>query len=101
MLMWPTIWGTISKSVAHPCVVIDVLEDVWARGKVDIDVSIGVWIGVLIAALNDVSVSVKVVVETGIGVDTLADINANILAVAMVALEFIMSTLLKESVFCR
>ena len=99
--MWTTIWRTISKSFAHPCVVIDVLEDVWARGKVDIDVSIGVWIGVLIAALNDISVSVKVVVVTDIGVDTLIDINANILAVVMVALEFIISTLLEQSAFCR
>ena len=57
-------------------------------------------VNVLNDALADAKTSVIIVIVSGIGVETLIDVGVNVLAAAMIALEFIMPGSLEESALC-
>ena len=75
------------KKNSHPCVIIDVLTDVWVE-EVMVEVCIiNVWSDVVIDTLPGVSVDVIIdVVASDIGVEVLTDVNVNVLLADMTAL---------------
>ena len=75
------------KKNSHPCVIIDVLTDVWVE-EVMVEVCIiNVWSDVVIDTLPGVSVDVIIdVLASDIGVEVLIDVNVNVLLADMTAL---------------
>ena len=69
----------------YPCVIIDVLADVWVEV-----ITINVRAGVVIGAVSDMQVDVTINEVSDIGVEGLTDVNANLLVAAMAALQFVM-----------
>ena len=75
------------KKNSHPCVIMDVLTDVWVE-EVMVEVCIiNVWSDVVIGTLPGVSVDVIIdVLASDIGVEVLTDVNVNVLLADMTAL---------------
>ena len=81
----------IFNRIIHPCVIIDVLADVWVEEVVKVYVNmsvINVWADVVIGTLSDVQVEVTIDVVSDIGVEVLIDIHVNVLVAAMTTLQF-------------
>ena len=75
----------ISKRFTHPCVIIDMLSDVWVEVFVGDTRS-----NVMIDTLSDEKVDVIIDVVFEIIVEVLVDVKANVLAVATTSLSFAM-----------
>ena len=77
----------IFNRFTHPCVIIDVLADVWVEEIIKILVGvfvINVWTGVVIDTLSGVSAEVIIdVVDCDIGVEALTAVNANVVVATM------------------
>ena len=69
----------------QPCVIIDVLADVWVEV-----VTINVRAGVVIGAMSGMQVDVTTNEVSAIGVEALTDVDANVLVAA--AIKFVMSS---------
>ena len=76
----------IFNSFAHPCVVIDVLTDVWVGGiikvLVDGEFSISMWVDVVIDPLSDVIIDIV----SDIDVEMLTDVSVKVLIASVTAL---------------
>ena len=87
------IWKLIFRRVAHPCVVTDVVINAWV-GDVIINVPV-------VDTWSEVWVDVVIDVVFDIGVEGLADVNANILLATMIDFWFSISAPWEESIpFC-
>ena len=84
----------ICNKTSYPCVIIDVLTDVWVEYVIKAAVgvfTINVWTGGVIGTLSGVQADVIIAVVSDIDVEILADVNANVLVVAAMApLQFAM-----------
>ena len=74
--------------VTVPCVG-DVRAGVWTGTAIDSDVTITTRVGVMVRVLIDLLTDKIIGFVTGIGVDVLAGVDTNMVAAAMVDLEFI------------
>ena len=80
------------NTLTHPCVVIDVLSDVWVEEiikELEEGFVINVWADMVIGALSRVQVDITIDVVSDIGVEVMTDINVNVLVA--VAIKFVMS----------
>ena len=70
------------NKIAHPCVAIDVLADVWVEYVIEIIVGVftsNLWGDVVIGTLSGVTIDVV----CDIGAEALTNLNANVSVVAM------------------
>ena len=76
----------ISDRFTHPCVIIDVLADVWVEEVIQIFVAvfvINVWADVVIDMLSGAQqVAVTIDVVSGIRLEVLTEVNANVVVAA-------------------
>ena len=75
-----------SKRIRYPCVIIDVLTDVWVGEIIGASVgefTINVWTGVVVGVLSGAYVDVIIDVESDTGVEVLTDVNASVLVTAV------------------